>query len=122
MARILIIDDEELVRASLRKILQTIPHDVTDTGNGENALTWHRSNPFDLVITDIIMPEKEGIEIIIELKTNFPDLPIIAISGGGPDRHIQYLESAKAFGVEHVLAKPFSSKEFLKCVDNCLST
>ncbi len=121
MARVLLIDDEELVRIALRKVLETKDHEVVEAENGDSALSWHKSEPFDLIITDIIMPGKEGIETIMELKQENPELPVIAISGGGPDRHLTYLETAKFFGADHVLTKPFSSEALLHCVNACLA-
>ncbi len=121
MARILIIDDEELVRLALAKVLENASHEIVEQENGENALDLHKAQPFDLIITDILMPGKEGIETIMDIKKEFPVLPVIAISGGGPDKHMTYLESAKLLGANHVLSKPFSSKELLKCVDQCLA-
>ena len=121
MARVLLIDDEELVRLALRKILEIHEHEVVEAENGNDALNWHKSEPFDIIITDIIMPGKEGIETIMELKQEHPELPVIAISGGGPDRHVTYLETAKFFGADHILTKPFSSEALLHCVNVCLS-
>jgi len=121
MARILLIDDEELVRTALRKALETSEHEVVEAENGDHALVWHKKQPFDLIITDIIMPGKEGIETIMDLKQESPELPIIAISGGGPDRHMTYLETAKFFGADHMLTKPFSSEALHNCVDTCLA-
>ncbi|NQU60032.1 MAG: response regulator [Rhodospirillales bacterium] len=120
MARILLIDDEELVRTALRKALEASDHEVVEAENGDLALDLHKKQPFDLIITDIIMPGKEGIETIMDLKQENPELPIIAISGGGPDRHMTYLETAKFFGADHMLTKPFSSEALHQCVDTCL--
>ncbi len=120
MARILIIDDEELARFTVRLILETAGHEVGEAKNGNEGLTQFRSNPYDLVITDIIMPEKEGIETIIELRKDYPDLRIIAISGGGRTRNLDFLRLAGQFGAAVSLAKPFSDDELIVAVNTCL--
>ncbi|MCH8237326.1 MAG: response regulator [Proteobacteria bacterium] len=79
------------------------------------------TDPFDLVITDIIMPEKEGVETIVELKQLHPSLKIIAISGGGRTRNMDFLKLAKQFGADSILAKPFSEDELMEHVNACLS-
>ena len=82
MSRILIIEDDEHVRGMLRKMLERIGYDVFDAPDGKEGLDFYRNTPVDLVITDILMPEKEGIQTIMELRREFPDVKIIAISGG----------------------------------------
>lgn len=120
MARILVVDDEELARFTIREILESAEHEVTEAFNGIEAISRQKEQPFDLVITDIIMPEKEGVETIIELRKDFPDLKIIGISGGGRTRNMDFLELAKQFGAERILAKPFTADELLENVDACL--
>lgn len=121
MARVLVIDDEELARFTLREILETAGHEVTEARNGNEGIAFQKGDPFDLVVTDIIMPEKEGVETIIELKRDFPDLKIIGISGGGRTRNLDFLKLAEQYGAEKVLAKPFSEDELLACVNACLN-
>ena len=91
MANILVVDDEELVRATLRQMLESADHVVFEAANGKEALRSFENRAVDLVITDIIMPEKEGIETIIDLRKIAPNLRIVAISGGNRarDRDIQ---------------------------------
>lgn len=121
MARILIVDDEELVRYTMREILEECGHEVTEAKNGNECLALQKSTPFDLVITDIIMPEKEGIETIIELKRDYPELKVLAFSGGGRTRHFDYLEKAKEHGADEILPKPFTEKTIMALVDSLLS-
>jgi YesN/AraC family two-component response regulator len=121
MARVLVIDDEELARFTLREVLQTAGHEVAEATNGNEGITLQKAQPFDLIITDIIMPKKEGVETIIELKKDFPDLKIIGISGGGRTRNLDFLKLAKQFGAEKVLAKPFTEDELLESVNACLT-
>lgn len=121
MARVLVIDDEKLARFTVREILELAGHEVVEAKNGSQGIAFQKASVFDIVVTDIIMPEKEGVETIIELKQDFPDLPIIAISGGGRTRNLDFLEIAKQYGANKVLAKPFSEEELLGAVDVCLS-
>lgn len=121
MARILVIDDEELVRSALRLMLEFHGHEVTGACNGEEGIALHEKEPFDLIITDILMPRKEGVETIMELKRDYEDLKIIAISGGGKTRVIDYLKTARLLGADVTLAKPFDNAELLAAVETCLS-
>ena len=120
MARILVIDDEELARYTLREILEAAGHEVVEASNGNEGTTAQRFKPCDMVITDMIMPEKEGLETIIELKSEYPDLKIIAISGGGRTRNLDFLNLANEFGADQVIIKPFSEEDLMKSVDACL--
>ena len=122
MARILVADDEKLVRFTIRKILMSAGHEVTEAENGKVAIETHTAGNFDLLITDIIMPEKEGVETTIEMKRDHPDLKVIAISGGGRTRNLDFLKLAKQFGADAILAKPFSEDELMAAVDDCLAT
>ena len=121
MAKILVIDDEIQVRTYIRKILEAEDHEVFEAANGEIGLKMYQENPVDLIITDIVMPEKEGIEIIIELKRECPDVKIIAISGGsGNFGSENYLCLAKELGAAKTISKPFVSEELLKIVREVL--
>jgi YesN/AraC family two-component response regulator len=120
MASILIIDDDAQILKMLRQILERESYDVTEASNGKEGLRLYRENPADLVITDIIMPEKEGIEIIIELKRDYPDVKIIAISGGGRINPEDYLNIAKKLGAHRIFAKPVERKELLNAVRELL--
>lgn len=117
MKRILVIDDDRQFRLMLRQMLERAGYEVIDACNGNEGIRLYRSNPTDLVITDIIMPEKEGIETIIELKQDFPALKVIAISGGsrrlGATNCLSY---AAKLGVSRVLAKPFERAALLEAV------
>jgi len=121
MSRILVIDDEELVRYSLKRVLEGAGFDVTEAGDGDQGLKAVEAQSFDLVITDIIMPNKEGIETVIDLKRLRPDLKVVAMSGGGRTRNLDYLNVAREFGADEVLAKPFSEDELLAVVRGCLT-
>jgi len=120
MARILIIDDDDLFRTMLRKMLEYEGYDVIDAQDGNVGMRLYRKEPADLVITDILMPEKEGIEIIRELRSDFSEVKIIAISGGGSVGINNYLDIAKMLGAQFTFEKPFRREEFLEAVRESL--
>lgn len=122
MARILVIDDEDQIRTMLRHALEREGYLVMDAPNGKVAMRLQRENPNDLVITDMVMPEQEGIETIIELHREFPATKIIAISGGGNIGPESYLIMAKKLGAHHTLCKPFSHDELLSTVRGILGS
>ena len=107
MARILVVDDEEGIRTLIRNMLVREGHQVTTACDGVEALRVVDSQAVDLVITDLIMPEMEGVEMISELRRRFPAIKIIAMSGGGMGGAVDYLRLAKALGAGQTLAKPF---------------
>jgi CheY-like chemotaxis protein len=117
VATILVIDDEEMVRATLRLALEAAGHRVLEAGNGRDGLRLLETNPVDLTITDIIMPEKEGIETIIEIRRRQPEAKIIAISGGSRSQDIDFLRIAERLGAVHSLAKPFSPQMLIELVN-----
>ena len=117
MERVLIIDDEELVRVTLRQILENAGYETSEASDGRQALADYKVSRPDLVITDIIMPDKEGIETIIELRAMDPDAKIIAISGGGRIGASDYLELAKRLGANKVIPKPLNSEKLLQAVE-----
>jgi CheY-like chemotaxis protein len=116
MARILVIDDDEQVLDMLYESLTREGYDVLRASNGEQGLRLYREGPVDLIITDLIMPEKEGIETIIELRQDFPDVKIIAISGGGRTGTKDYLHMAKIFGVQRTFTKPVAREQLLDSI------
>ncbi len=120
MQHIHIIDDEALIRELFRRILETEGYEVSDAADGNEALAMCRKAPPDLIITDLIMPDKEGIETIIEMKRDFPEVKIIAISGGGRITAKEYLELAATFGADMTLTKPISRDELLAAVRTVL--
>jgi len=122
MVRILVIDDEEQIRTVLVESLEHEGYQVMDAPNGKVGMELIREEPFDLVVTDIVMPEKEGIEIIVELRQYFPETNVIAISGGARNLKADVvLKTAKILGVHCTLFKPFGIDEFLKTVKTCIS-
>ena len=116
MARILIIDDDIQFRSMLRQVLEREGYKVVDASDGKRGMRLFRQEQPDLVITDLIMPEKEGIETIIDLRRDFPEVKIIAVSGGGRIGPENYLHMAKDLGAQYTFAKPFDRKEILRAV------
>ncbi len=119
MSHILIIDDDEALRPMLGMALERNGHQVTLAENGEVGVKRYIASPPDLVITDIIMPEKEGVETILELRNQQPDVKIIAMSGGGPRSDV-YLKMCHQLGVCCTLTKPFSLERLIEAVDEAL--
>lgn len=117
MTRILVIDDEAHIRAILSDVLEIEGYEVAGAANGLTAMRQFREKPFDLVITDMIMPEKEGLETMREIRKEFPDTKIIAISGGGLVGPESYLALAKSFGAERTFTKPFDLKTIVTAVE-----
>ena len=116
MRRILIIDDDTLFRQMLRQMLERAGYEVVEAEDGKKGTELFREAPTDLIITDIIMPEKEGIETIIELKREFAEVKIIALSGGGRLKAKECLNGAKGLGASHIFTKPFDRKELLEAI------
>ncbi len=116
MAHILIIDDEPQIRMMLKMMLESEGYTVAEACDGNEGIQRHKETPADLIITDIIMPGKEGIETIIALRKNDPSIKIIAMSGGGRNNPEGYLKSAKLLGAEETFAKPVRKDILLAAV------
>lgn len=115
-AHILVIDDEDLVRDSIRETLVRAGYRATCAANGADGLKMLAAESIDIVITDILMPEKEGVETIIEIKKSRPGTPIIAISGGGRCKNLDPLKIANRIGADRTLPKPLNSRDLLSMV------
>ena len=123
MARILVVEDDDQIRTLIKKMLEgEKEYEVAEAENGVVAVKLARKTEFDLIITDIIMPEKEGIETIKEIRQMYPMIKIIAISGGGRIGPYDYLDLAKRLGAKKVLEKPFDLKEMLVAVKELLAS
>ena len=120
MARILVVDDDALFRETLLTSLEGAGHELSAAANGVECLRLLEQQQADLVIMDILMPEKEGIETIIELRKRFPELRIIAMSGGGAPGKVNMLEAAKKLGANLGLAKPFRLAALTKSIEEVL--
>ncbi len=123
MTRILVIDDEDEIRAIIRKSLERDGYQVTDASNANVGMKLCQEEPFDLVITDIVMPEKDGIEAIGEIRRYFPKTKIIAISGGSQRlKANDVLHTAGILGAQCTLSKPFELEELLNAVRDLLDS
>ena len=120
MASILVIDDEVQVRFAMRAVLEDAGHSVEEAATGTDGLAALNERAFDLVICDIIMPDKEGIETIGDIRALLPQQPIVAISGGGRIRKEDYLAVAAAVGASQTIAKPFTADTLLATVSAVL--
>lgn len=120
MARLLLIDDMVSVRKLLANALTDAGHEVVQAGDGAEGLKLIRQGGIDLVITDLIMPGKDGIETIIELRRDYPALPILAMSGGGRVDSNTYLALARRLGVAKTIAKPFRPEHLVSEVAEIL--
>jgi len=116
MPQILLVDDDALMRDALHKTLVRAGYEVEDASGGTAALRAYRRQPRDLVITDIVMANGEGLDTIRALRKLDAQAKIIAISGGGIGKPDDYLELAAKFGAARILAKPFSGPEVLAVV------
>ena len=118
--RVLLIDDDPMIRSWLREVFDTTEFELLEAANGKEGIKQLAKGSVDLVITDIIMPEKEGIELIIEVRQEHGDIPIIAVSGGSHRGVDDYLQMAKKLGANMTLTKPFSADEILFSVKSFL--
>lgn len=121
MARILVVDDEALFRQTLRSMLEAAGHVVAEAADGEECLRRYRAARPDVIMMDIVMPVKEGIETITELRKSDPDLSIIAVTGGGSIGTKLLSDIALGVGATAALAKPVRREELLAAVDACLA-
>ncbi len=114
MASILLVDDDAPIRTLLRHILEEDGHHIREASNGEVGLTLYREAPADLVITDILMPERDGMEVTLALTQEFLDARVIAITGATGDQN--FLNVAKLFGARRVIRKPFTPDDIRRAV------
>lgn len=116
MKSILVVDDDDMFRAMLCETLKTAGYEVFEAENGRVAMKFVRSTNLDLVVTDLIMPEQEGIETIREIKRLYPELKIIAVSGGMIGGNMDFLPIAEHMGASRIFKKPIDRKAFISAV------
>lgn len=114
MATILVMDDEAPIRTFIHTALESVGHEVMKAANGQDGLALYRQRPADLVIADILMPELNGLDMIIELTQEFLNVKVIAISGAPEDQGM--LDTARLLGARQTLYKPFGLQELLNAV------
>jgi len=122
MAKILIIDDDPAILTMLKKMLEKAGFEVDIANNGSEGLEKIECCTPDLLVTDIVMPEKEGLELIFYLRRKNPGLKIVAISGGGRFNYEGYLTSAKLLGADLIFQKPLVHKEFVQAISDLINT
>ena len=109
----LVVDDDAGIRNFLRMLLELEGYEVATAGNGIDALEAQRQDPAAIVLTDIFMPDAEGMETIVRLREEFPQVRIIVMSGGGAYRGANYLKLARELGAVRALKKPFPPQELI---------
>jgi DNA-binding response OmpR family regulator len=120
MARILVVDDNTSMREAVCEMLEQVGYTTVGAENGRNAAHIHRTEPIDLIITDLFMPDTDGLEIIYQFRREFPEVKIIAVSGGGTRGLVELLTVAKRMGAQRTLMKPFAWEELLAAVKELL--
>jgi len=118
---ILLIDDEAAILLSMQTLLEECGYAVTVARDGKEGIAAFRANPPDLVLTDIIMPEQEGIETIMQMRRTHPHVKIIAMSGGGRIGNADFLSIAKNLGADATVAKPFDVEALLDLMQSLLT-
>lgn len=121
MARILIIDDDPWVLKIFTQILEAEGHSISTASNGQEGIDLFRQKPADLIITDMVMPVKDGLKMIMELEKEFPNIPAIAISGGGVIEPERYLILAESIGTRKTLTKPVAKQDLIDAVNAVLN-
>jgi len=121
MAKILVIDDDDIMNGMIVQLLSEVGYEAEGAGDGTLGLRLLGTKAFDLIVTDIIMPEKEGLETIAAIRKTNKSIPIIAVSGGGKLGPEHYLHMAKHFGADYAFQKPFYREPFLAAVRECLA-
>jgi CheY-like chemotaxis protein len=123
MPSILVVDDEEQIRQLIRTTFEEAGYQVVEAGNGKEALARYRRTPTDLVVTDILMPDQDGLECITTLRHESPNVKIIAITGGSDMIGVLgFLDVAKMLGAHQTLQKPFEMKTLLEAADAALQS
>ena len=122
MKSILIVDDESGIRMVMREILENVGYSVLEASDGNDAIIQFEKHRPDLVVTDLLMPGKDGIETLFELRQINSKAKIIALSGGGRIRPENYLNCAMKLGAIATIEKPFTSEEFLMVINQTLAT
>lgn len=127
MARILVIDDDELVRGTVQAMLQSDGYEVVLAVDGEDGIRQFQRQPFDLVLCDVFMPQKEGLATVREIRQLSTGIPIISMTGSVPANDSgpldpDFLRMSSALGATRTLAKPFRPRELLALVKECLGS
>jgi CheY-like chemotaxis protein len=122
MPRILVIDDNDAFRSTICLWLKHHGYEVLQATNGKEGMTMLASSAPDVILTDILMPEQDGLETIQAVRKKLPEMKIVAMSGGMLDGRVDFLPIAAKFGADHVMHKPFSGSELLLVLEKLLPT
>ena len=120
MSRILVVDDDRVLRGALRVVLEAAGYEVIEAADGDAALRAFGEHGADLVLQDIFLPERDGLEVIRALRAAIPPPTIVAMSGGGRIGYVEVLGAAAAFGAARTLRKPFEARELLAAIRELL--
>lgn len=121
MATILVIDDDEQLQELVTLVLRRAGHEVLAADNGHAGIAIAEKRPLDLVVTDIFMPQMDGLEVLRALKASHPQLKIVAMSGGSPMVDLDFLPVARALGASDILSKPFTPADLTAAVATALA-
>lgn len=116
MKTVLVVDDDPTIRSICRQMLENADFAVAEATNGQEAIEQYRAAKADVILMDIIMPEKDGIDAILELRSLFPHVKIVAMSGGGAVPAGKYLSITQSLGVHGMLKKPFHAEDLVKAI------
>jgi CheY-like chemotaxis protein len=122
MARVLLIDDDEMTRTLVKRMLDGEGHEIEEAVDGQEGLRLFGESPPDLVLTDINMPGLDGHDVIEAIRMLHPEVPIIAISGGGPTSKEELLLKASALGANQIIVKPFEFRQLVGAVERALES
>jgi DNA-binding NtrC family response regulator len=120
MKKILVVDDEDAIRSMICVVLKADDREFVEAANGTEAKHLIESSSFDLVISDVIMPDCDGIELVMSIRQKRPDLPVIIMSGGGRVQAAHYLNLAEKLGAARVFEKPFDTTALRTAVSDLL--
>jgi CheY-like chemotaxis protein len=122
MAQVLVVDDEDQVRKLIRLVMEQEGHTVVEASNGKRATQRIQEAEIDLVISDVVMPDMDGLELIREIRRTYQGIKILAISGAGKEGPGLYLNIAERFGADAILMKPFAPDQLIEKVSALLQT
>jgi len=120
LKKILLVDDEKSIRKMLRTVLGDDKYSFAEASNGLEALAIMETQSIDLILTDVIMPDCDGIELVMSVRKKLPDIKVIVMSGGGRVRADHYLNLAEKLGAARVFEKPFNTAELRDTVSELL--
>jgi len=119
--RILVIEDDPFMRETLQDVVEDKGYYITTVANGKRGISLHEKEHYDLIITDVLMPDIDGLEVIMKIRQNFPQTKLLAVSGGGHISSKEYLMMARELGSNGVVQKPFNNDELVEKIASLLN-